>query len=194
MSATDPVNESTLEVVQFSCLSDNYGYLVRDPVTGATAAVDTPDATPIRQQLQTMGWKLTHVLNTHHHFDHTGGNRDLAKENADLVICGPESEKIPGRTVALNGGDELTFGSQRVVIIDVGGHTKGHIAYYFPDSQKVFVGDAVCYSSFDVSFLSFCSSSHDYVFALVNQVVFTGMRSHVRRNAGSVLGIFDSSS
>lgn len=134
--------DSMLQVAQFPCLSDNYGYLIHDPNTGATAAVDTPEAKPYEAELEKRGWKLSHILNTHHHHDHTGGNTALSK-GRELAICGPESEKIPGRTVALRGGDEITFGSQKVIIIDVGGHTLGHIAYYFPDSKKVFVGDSL---------------------------------------------------
>lgn len=134
---------TTLEVAQFGCLNDNYGYLLHDPATGATAAVDTPEAKPIREQLKSRGWKLTHILNTHHHWDHTGGNAELAKTEGPLEIVGPATEKIPGRTFALQGGDEFTLGSHKVQVIDVGGHTLGHIAYYFPDARKVFVGDAL---------------------------------------------------
>ena len=134
--------DSTLQVAQFPCLSDNYGYLIHDPVTGATAAVDTPEAKPYEAELEKRGWKLSHILNTHHHHDHTGANVALSK-GRDVAICGPSSENIPGRTIALKGGDEIDFGSQKAIVIDVGGHTMGHIAYYFPDSKKVFVGDAL---------------------------------------------------
>ena len=142
-SASMPAStDSTIEVAQFPCLSDNYGYLIHDPETGVTAAIDTPEAEPIEEELERRGWKLTHILNTHHHYDHTGGNLELSK-GREIAICGPASEKIPGRTIDLNGGDEINFGSQKVIIIDVGGHTLGHIAYYFPYSKKVFVGDAL---------------------------------------------------
>ena len=134
--------DSMLQVAQFPCLSDNYGYLIHDPETKTTAAVDTPEGKPIEDELAKQGWKLTHILNTHHHYDHTGANLQLSK-GRDLAICGPEAEKIPGRTIAVKGGDEFNFGSQKVIVIDVGGHTLGHIAYYFPDSKKVFVGDAL---------------------------------------------------
>ena len=71
---------SVVEIEQFSCLSDNYGYLVHDPVTGVTAAIDTPEVTPILEALNRRGWKLTHILNTHHHADHAGGNEELSLE------------------------------------------------------------------------------------------------------------------
>ncbi len=82
---------------------------------------------------------------THHHWDHTGGNLQL-KENSQVKIYGPANENIPGRDVALNGGDEFTSfggGDMPVQIIDVGGHTNGHIAYYFPKDGLVFCGDAL---------------------------------------------------
>jgi hydroxyacylglutathione hydrolase len=128
-------------VVQIPCLNDNYGYLLHNEETGETAAVDTPDAKPYRIELEKRGWKLTHILNTHHHHDHTGGNLALKKDN--VKVYGPASENIPGRDVSLQGGDEIEFGSSKVQIIDVGGHTKGHIAYYFPVDAKIFVGDSL---------------------------------------------------
>lgn len=132
----------SFQVVQIPCLSDNYGYLLHNSDTGETAAVDTPDAKPYQSELLKRGWKLTHILNTHHHHDHTGGN--LALKTDGVKVYGPASENIPGRDVGLKGGDEIElFGSSTVKIIDVGGHTKGHIAYYFPSDAKVFVGDSL---------------------------------------------------
>jgi len=137
---------SSLSVVQLPCLSDNYGYLLRDEVTGATAAIDTPDAKPYLDELRKRNWKLTHVLNTHHHYDHTGGNMELKNHGGDNVkIVGPANEKskIPGIDEAVGGGDVVEFGSTKAQVIDVGGHTKGHIAYYFPNEKLVFVGDSL---------------------------------------------------
>ena len=132
---------ATLTVAQFPCLSDNYGYLIHDATTGHTAAVDTPEAAAYEAELQKRGWTLTHIFNTHHHWDHTGANLELKTDS--VKIYGPATEKIPGIDVPLNGGDEIEFGSSKVKIMDVGGHTKGHIAYYFPDDAKVFVGDSL---------------------------------------------------
>jgi Metallo-beta-lactamase superfamily len=132
---------STLSVVQVPCLNDNYGYILHDEATGQTAVVDTPEVGPYQRELNARGWKLTHILNTHHHWDHTGGNEEL-KTNG-VQVFGPATETIPGIDVKLNGGDEIEFGSTKAKIIDVGGHTKGHIAYNFPDDAKVFVGDSL---------------------------------------------------
>jgi hydroxyacylglutathione hydrolase len=132
---------SSFQVVQIPCLSDNYGYLLHNSVTGETAAIDTPDAKPYQNELLKRGWKLTHILNTHHHHDHTGGNLELKTDS--VKVYGPAAENIPGRDIGLKGGDEIEFGSSVAKIIDVGGHTKGHIAYYFPSDAKVFVGDSL---------------------------------------------------
>lgn len=131
----------TLQVVQLPCLNDNYGYLLHDASTGVTAAVDTPEAGPYQAELRARGWTLTHIFNTHHHWDHTGANLEL--KTSGVQICGPATETIPGMDRPLNGEDEFEFGGSKVRVIDVGGHTKGHIAYYFPDDKKVFVGDSL---------------------------------------------------
>ena len=95
-----------LEIHQFPCLNDNYGYLVHEPSSGATAAIDTPEVKPILDALAAKGWKLTHIFNTHHHFDHAGGNLEL-KEKTGCVVIGPkgEQEKIPGIDRAVGEGD-----------------------------------------------------------------------------------------
>src|SRR6476469_7941049 len=88
---------------------------------------------------------MTHIYNTHHHHDHTGGNVEL-KQQYGAKICGPleEQNKIPGIDETLSGGDEITFAADSPCqIINVGGHTMGHIAYYFPKEKIVFVGDSL---------------------------------------------------
>ncbi|MBX3493840.1 MAG: MBL fold metallo-hydrolase, partial [Parvibaculum sp.] len=81
-----------LQIHQIPCLSDNYGYLVHEPSSGATASIDTPEVEPILKALADRGWKLTHILNTHHHFDHAGGNAAL-KEKTGCMVIGPRGEK-----------------------------------------------------------------------------------------------------
>lgn len=135
---------SKLEIHQFEALKDNYGYLVHDPSSGATAAIDTPEVAPILAALDRKGWKLTHILNTHHHFDHAGGNAEL-KEKTGCTIIGPRDEKdlIPGIDRAVGEGDIVELGAARARVIDVPGHTRGHIAYHFADDHVVFVGDTL---------------------------------------------------
>jgi len=132
-------------VAQFPCLGDNYGYLLHDETTGHTAAIDTPCAKTYQAELDKRGWKLTHIFNTHHHWDHTGGNIELKNAWNDVKIFGPalEKERIPGIDVPLNEGDKVTFGSSQGDVIDVGGHTKGHIAYHFGETSQAFVGDSL---------------------------------------------------
>lgn len=136
---------SSLKVAQFPCLSDNYGYLIHDEASGCTAAIDTPCASTYRKELLKRGWKLTHILNTHHHYDHTGGNVELKELGNDIKVLGPDRErnKIPGLDTPVSGGECFEFGSFQAEVLDVGGHTLGHIAYHFPDQQTVFCGDAL---------------------------------------------------
>lgn len=135
---------SKLEIQQIACLADNYGYLVHDPVTGQTATIDTPEVGPIMEALKERGWQLTHILNTHHHYDHAGGNEEL-KKLTGCTIIGPrgEQEAIPGIDRAVGEGDIVELGSKRARIIDVPGHTRGHIAYSFDAEHVVFVGDTM---------------------------------------------------
>ena len=117
---------------------------MHDPETGATATIDTPEVAPINQALAAKGWRLTHILNTHHHFDHAGGNEELkAQWNCQVVGAAIDAERIPGIDVALADGDTLTLGSKQARIIEVPGHTSGHIAYYFAADEVAFVGDTL---------------------------------------------------
>ncbi|MDZ7684663.1 MAG: hydroxyacylglutathione hydrolase [Gammaproteobacteria bacterium] len=134
----------SLEVHQFPCLNDNYGYLLHDPDSDLTAAIDTPEVDPINRALEQKGWKLTHILNTHHHFDHAGGNEPLkAKWGCTIVGAARDAKRIPGIDVRLEEGDTYTFGNHDAQIFDVSGHTIGHIAYYFAEDGLLFCGDAL---------------------------------------------------
>ena len=133
-----------LQIHQFPCLSDNYGFLVHDPASGATAAIDTPDADEYLRQAESKGWRITDVWNTHWHPDHAGGNAAI-KARTGAIVTGPaEVERIgqaPDRIVG--EGDTAKLGARTARILDVGGHTLGHIAYVFDDAKIAFVGDAL---------------------------------------------------
>ena len=136
-----------MQVHQFPCLSDNYAFLLHDPATGATAVVDTPEVAPIEAALRETGWKLTHILNTHWHADHTGGNAEL-KVRHGCVVVGPRGERkgadaIPGVDVSVGQDDVVKLGSIEAKVLDVPGHTAGHVAYYFAGDAKAFVGDTL---------------------------------------------------
>jgi hydroxyacylglutathione hydrolase len=135
---------SPLEIHMFPCLADNYGYLLHDRGSGHTAAVDTPDANEILAQLAAKGWRLTHILNTHHHADHAGGNLEL-KRQTGCTIVGPRADaaRIPGIDVAVGEGDVVELGEHRATVFDTPGHTRGHIVYYFADAHAAFVGDTL---------------------------------------------------
>jgi len=134
----------SLQVHQFQCLSDNYGFLIHDPVSGDTASVDTPEASVINAALADKQWKLTHILNTHHHFDHAGGNEELkAKWGCKIVGFDGDFERIPGIDQRVRENDLVEFGGTRARVIEVSGHTSGHIAYHFEPDQMVFVGDTM---------------------------------------------------
>jgi|TARA_B100002003_G_C14142225_1_gene549168 hydroxyacylglutathione hydrolase len=133
-----------LQVNMFPCLSDNYGYLVHDGDSDVTAAIDTPEASKVNAALEATGWKLTHILNTHHHFDHAGGNLELqAKWGCTIVGSSSDAARIPGIQQQVADGDRFDLGGHSVRVLDVSGHTQGHIAYYFEDDAILFSGDAL---------------------------------------------------
>ncbi len=133
-----------LQVHQFPCRSDNYGFLAHDPATQSTACIDTPDDDATNAALEKNGWRLTHILNTHHHGDHTGANLSL-KERWGCTIVGAanDAERIPGIEVRVSDGDTYTFGGLDAKVFEVPGHTTGHIAYYFESEGIAFVGDTL---------------------------------------------------
>ena len=132
-----------LDVHQFPCLNDNYGFLVRDRATGLTATIDTPDADAILGELKKTAWTLAFVLNTHWHPDHAGGNAAL-KDATGCQIVGPaEVRRIAPLDRELVEGDVVEMGQTRFSVIGTGGHTLGHIAYYDADDAVAFVGDTL---------------------------------------------------
>ena len=133
-----------LTIHQFPCLSDNYGYLAHDPVSGETAAIDTPDPDKYLAEAAAQGWTITAIWNTHWHPDHAGGNQKI-KDATGCTIIDPrgEAEKIPGIDRAVGGGDTVSLGAMTANVIDVPGHTLGHIAFHMSAQKTAFVGDAV---------------------------------------------------
>ena len=133
-----------LEIVTLPCLSDNYAYLLHDAGTGATAVVDVPDAAPIEAALQDRGWQLTDILITHHHWDHVDGVETLRKATGARVVgAAADAHRLPPLDLAVAEGDTVTVGGETGTVIDVSGHSLGHIAYYFPGSRAVFTADSL---------------------------------------------------
>lgn len=133
-----------LEIHQFPCLSDNYGVLIHDPAGNVTASIDAPETEAVRAALAETGWRLTHILTTHYHVDHTDGNLPLKSETG-CIIVGPRAEagKVRGIDVEVGDGDTYQFGSFEVRVFDTPGHTAGHISYWIPEAKVAFVGDTV---------------------------------------------------
>jgi hydroxyacylglutathione hydrolase len=133
-----------LDILQFACRSDNYGVLIHDEPAGVTAAIDAPDAEPILARLAEKGWRLTHLLITHHHADHTAGNLQL-KEATGCTVIGPKAEanRIPGIDLGVGEGDIIAFGEFEIRVIETPGHTIGHVTYWIPGASVAFVGDTL---------------------------------------------------
>lgn len=132
-----------LEIHQFACLSDNYGYLVHDPESGETAAIDTPDAKAYLDEAKRRGWRITQIWNTHWHPDHAGGNVAIKEATGCTVVAPAEVERISQIDRVVNHGDTVQLGRFTARVIDVGGHTNGHIAYHIAEAGVAFVGDSV---------------------------------------------------
>ena len=139
----------TLTVHQFPCLEDNYGYLLHDAASGETVCIDTPDADVYLTQAAARGWRITQIWNTHWHPDHAGGNAAIkaAVEGAGGVctVTAPAGEvaRIAGVDRAVDQGDTVSIGAYAADVINVGGHTLGHIAYHLAAAHLAFVGDAL---------------------------------------------------
>lgn len=131
-----------LQVVPVPAFTDNYIWLVHDSASGETAVVDPGDAAPALAEAKRRGWTITQVWNTHHHWDHSGGNLAM-KEASGCSVSGPAAEDIPGRDVPLFEGSELRIGGHSGRVIEIPGHTLGHVALVFDEDRIAFVGDTL---------------------------------------------------
>lgn len=133
-----------LEIVRVPVLSDNYVWLVHEPSSGETMAVDPAVAQPVLDAAASRGWRITQIWNTHWHPDHTGGNAEI-KAATGCVITGPAAEapRIPTLDVQVREGDRVRLGAVEADVLEVPAHTAGHIAYHFASEHVVFVGDTL---------------------------------------------------
>ena len=133
-----------LEIIQIPALSDNYIYLLHEPVSGETAAVDPAEAEPVIAVLQSKGWRLSYVFNTHHHADHVDGNLPLKRQTGCKIVgAKADRRRIPGIDIEVEHGEQVRLGDNTLKIIATPGHTLGHIAYYCADSEALFCGDTL---------------------------------------------------
>jgi len=130
----------SIEIVP--CLKDNYAYLVHDDATGLTAVIDPSEPDPVNAALARRSWKLSHILNTHHHFDHTGGNIPL-KERHGAKVVGPKKdvERIAGIDVGVDETAPWSFGGHKIAVLEIPAHTRSHLAFVF--DTAVFTGDTL---------------------------------------------------
>ncbi len=134
-----------IQVHQFPCLSDNFGCLVHDEATGATASIDAPDGEAVLKALADKGWTLTDILVTHHHADHVQGVPALKAAFPKARVTGPkkESGRIGGLDREVEEGDAVEIGKTRARVIETPGHTAGHVVYHFADDDVLFAGDTL---------------------------------------------------
>ncbi|MEL6170190.1 MAG: hydroxyacylglutathione hydrolase [Pseudomonadota bacterium] len=133
-----------LELVTIPCRTDNYAFLVHDTASGATLLVDAPEAAPIAAALDARGWTLSHVLLTHHHGDHVEG-LELLRTRFDPTVVGAEADRhrLPPLDEGVADGDQIDFAGHTITVIDVPGHTVGHVAFHMPDAGAVFTADSL---------------------------------------------------
>lgn len=135
---------AALEIEPILCLKDNYAYLLRDAGEDFCAVVDPSEPEPVRAALAAHGWRLTHILNTHHHPDHTGGNAALKSEFGAAVI-GPEKDRARIPALDIGVGEDMPFalGSHPVRVLEIPAHTRAHIAFVFEADGAAFTGDTL---------------------------------------------------
>src|SRR3984885_67312 len=127
------------QIYLFPCLKDNFGVLIHDPASGATAAIDVPEAAPVEAALKKTGWRLTDILVTHHHADHTAGIGELkAQHKCRVVAPRAEAARIAHVDETVGEGDQVKVGALECGILDTPGHTSGHISYFFPADRLAF--------------------------------------------------------
>ena len=134
-----------MRILQLPALRDNYIYLLYDPETATAAVVDPAVAEPVLDKLAELGAELVAIFNTHHHHDHVGGNRQLLERYPRAAVYGSQADRgrIPGQTVELRAGETVEFAGRQATVLFVPGHTRGHVAYYFPESGDLFCGDTL---------------------------------------------------
>lgn len=134
----------SLTIVTVPCLQDNYAYLARDEATGQTALIDAPEAAPILAALKERGWGLDLILITHHHGDHIDGVARIREETGARVVgAAADARRLPPLDLQVSEGDRVSIGETEGVVLDVSGHTVGHIAYHFPAAKAAFTADSL---------------------------------------------------
>ena len=133
-----------MQVTPIPCLTDNYAYIIFDNISKTTGVVDPSESKPIISFLKKKKLKLNYILNTHHHFDHIGGNEELKKiYNAEVVGFKGDKHRIPGINITLEDNEKWIFGNSQIKILHIPGHTLGHICFFFEKEKIAFTGDTL---------------------------------------------------
>lgn len=133
-----------LEIIQLAVMSDNYIYLIHDPISTQTAVIDPAIAEPVLTTMEEKGWQLNFIFNTHHHWDHIGANLELKEQtNCKIVGARTDCSRIPGIDIQLKHGDTISLGNAPAILLETPGHTVGHSVYHFANSHALFCGDTL---------------------------------------------------
>jgi hydroxyacylglutathione hydrolase len=132
-----------LEVTAVPVLTDNYVWLIHNSESGETAAVDPSLADPVLEAAAAKGWRLTQILNTHWHPDHTGGNQGIQAATGCPIMAPAEAERVSKVDFIVREGDRVTVAGREAIVWEIPAHTNGHVAYYFEGEGMIFVGDTM---------------------------------------------------
>ena len=133
-----------MEITTIPCLTDNYAYIINDNKSRTIGVIDPSEAKPIISYLKKKNLKLNYILNTHHHFDHIGGNAELKKAyNAKIVGFAGDVHRIPEMDITIKDNEKWTFGNSIVKILHIPGHTLGHVCFFFEKEKIAFTGDTL---------------------------------------------------
>ena len=133
----------SIEIIPIPALSDNYIWMFRDPANGSVAVVDPGQDAPALAAAEQRGWAITHILNTHWHPDHTGGNAGIKAATGAPIIAPAEAEKVGAVDRVVSGSDHVMVGQLEAEVWDIPAHTAGHIAFYFAEAKMIFTGDTL---------------------------------------------------
>ena len=170
----------TAEIHAFRCLDDNIGVLVRDPATGACAAIDAPEEAAVAAALDEKGWRLTEILVTHRHADHVQGIDGLKRRYGGVRVTAPEKARneVPGADRYVGEGDRVSLGNLDAEVWDTPGHCRDHIAYWFAGERALFAGDTI----FTLGCGRVMESTHAQMWASLER--FAGLPDDVRVYSG----------
>lgn len=134
-----------MRIIPIPVLADNYAYLLIDEATNEAGVVDPSEAGPVAEAVKREGVKFAAIINTHHHWDHVGGNEELVKEFPGLKVYGHKRDKdrTPAITNLVDEGDTIQIGKLTARFLFIPCHTNGHVALHFPQEKAVFTGDTL---------------------------------------------------